>query len=95
MQAFKGVLVSHVNGNTTVLFAESGNKQLSARRSGKLLTLAGSQAAVQGADGAPQVISRPPSGWLQSLPRAFRDTLPPKAAQFKGPPPALKARSAH
>ena len=37
---------------------------------------------------------RPPAGWLQTIPRAFRDTLPPKAAQFKGPPPALKARPA-
>ena len=95
VQAFKGVLVSQVDGNTTVLFAESGDKQLSARRSGKPLTLAGSQAAVQGADGGVQVIPRPPAGWLQSLPRAFRDTLPPKAAQFKGPPPVLKARLAH
>ena len=94
VQAFKGVLVSQVDGNTTVLFAESGDKQLSARRSGKPLTLQGSQAALLGADGGVQVMSRPPPGWLQILPRAFRDTLPPKAAQFKGPPPALKARAA-
>lgn len=94
VQPFKGVLVSQVDGSTTLLFAESGDKQLSARRSGKPLTLAGSQAALLGADGVAQVMPRPPAGWLQSLPRAFRDTLPPKAAQFKGAPPALKARAA-
>jgi hypothetical protein len=35
---------------------------------------------------------RPPAGWLAAIPRAFRDTLPSRLAQFQGPPPALKAR---
>ena len=94
VQPFKGVLVSQVDASTTVLFAESGDKQLNARRSGKPLTLAGSRAVVLGADGVAQTMPRPPPGWLQSLPRAFRDTLPAKAAQFKGQPPALKPRAA-
>jgi len=93
VQAFKGVLVSQVDGNTTVLFAESGDKQVNVRRSGKPLTLQASQAALFGADGVAQTLPRPPAAWLQNIPRAFRDTLPPRAGQFKGPPPVLKPRA--
>lgn len=94
VQPFKGALVSQVDGNTAVCFAETGDKQLVARRSGQPLTLQPGQAAVFGIDGVAQVQLRPPAGWLQRIPRAFRDTLPPRAAQFKGPAPALKARAA-
>ena len=94
VQAFKGALVSQVDGNTVVSFAETGDKQLVARRTGQPLSLQAGQAAVLGSDGAAQVQARPPAGWLQRIPRAFRDTLPPRAAQFKGPAPALKARAA-
>ena len=93
VQAFKGVLVSQVDGNSAVSFAETGDKQFIGRRNGLPHTLRSGQAAVLGSDGVAQVQARPPTGWLQRIPRAFRDTLPPRAAQFKGAPPALKLRA--
>ena len=94
VQSINGVLVSQIDGATAVLFSETGDKQLSARRDNAPLALPAGQAAVVGSDGVAQVQARPPAGWLQRIPRAFRDTLPPRAAQFKSPPPALKARAA-
>lgn len=97
VHAFKGVLVSQVDGNAAVTFAETGDKQIIGRRNGLPLTVRAGQVTVLGSDGLPQgvaqVQARPPAGWLQRIPRAFRDTLPPRAAQFKGAPPALKARA--
>ena len=94
VRVFKGALVSQVDGNTAVCFAETGDTQLVARRSGQPLTLQPGQAAVLGIDGFAQAQSRPPAGWLQRIPPAFRDTLPPRAAQFTGPPTALNAQAA-
>lgn len=102
---FKGVLVSQVEGSTAVSFAETGDMQFIGRRNGLPLTVRAGQVAVLGSDGVAQgvaqglaqgvakVQARPPAGWLPSNPRAFRDTLAPRAAQFKSAPPALKARA--
>lgn len=94
VHAFKGVLVSQVDGSAAVSFAETGDKQFIGRRNGLPLTVRAGQAAALGNDGVAQVQARPPAGWLQSIPRAFRDTLPPRAVQFKGAPPVLKPRAA-
>ena len=90
---FKGVLVSQVDGATAVLFAEAGSQDVAGRRgNGTLLTLRVGEAAVLGSDGTAQKTPRPPAGWLARIPRAFRDTLPPRLAQFKGPAPSLGPR---
>ena len=98
VHAFKGVLVSQVDGAAAVSFAETGDKQFIARRNGLPLTVPAGQVAMIGGEGAAQAVAqvqaRPPAGWLQRIPRAFRDTLPPRAAQFKGAPPVLKVRAA-
>lgn len=92
--SFKGVLVSQIDGSGAVLFSELGGEQVSGRRSAALLPLRAGQAAVSGSDGSVKILLRPPEGWLARIPRAFRDTLPPQAARFKGPPPALEPRAA-
>jgi hypothetical protein len=42
-------------------------------------------------DAPAKVQPRPPAGWLARIPRAFRDTLPSRLAQYQGAPPAAKA----
>ena len=91
--AFKGVLVSQVDGATAVLFSESGGAAVTGRRGGgAMLTLQAGEAAVLGSDGTVQQLARPPAGWLARIPRAFRDTLPPRLANIKGPAPTLRTR---
>jgi hypothetical protein len=90
----EGVLVGQVDAAGAVLFAESGSANVTDRRSGAPLALRSGDAAVAGGEGAAKVSKRPPAGWLARIPRAFRDTLPPRAAQFKGAAPALRARAA-
>lgn len=91
---FKGVLVTQLESTGAVLFAEVGAAQLAGRSSATLLPLRAGQAGVAGGDGNVKVLPRPPEGWLANIPRAFRDTLPPQAARFQGPPSALPQRAA-
>jgi hypothetical protein len=90
---FKGVLVVHAEDGQTLLFAEAGGAQLQPRRGGPALSLDAGQAASFGANVQPQVLPRPPAGWLPKVPRAFRETIPPRAAVAgKGPEPTLVGR---
>jgi hypothetical protein len=89
---FKGVLVTLVETAGTVVFAESGSAQVQPRKGGAQLPLAAGEAAMSAPDGSVQVLKRPPGAWLARIPRQFRDTLPPRAAQLKGPPPQAKAK---
>ncbi len=93
---FKGVLVSHVEGRNTVLFSEEGREAVGGRRGhATMFSLRSGEAAVatpELADGLLQRQARPPAGWLQRMPRAFRDTLPLRAGQFKGLQPTWRAR---
>ena len=91
---FKGVLVNHVDGDVTTLFSESGGEQLTGRRGGVALALRAGQAAVDEPGSAPRTQPRPPSGWLQRIPRSFRDTIPSRLSDFKAAPAALRARAA-
>ena len=91
---FKGVLVSHVDGDVTTLFSESGGEKLTGRRGGVALALGAGQAAVDQPGFAPRTQPRPPSGWLQRIPSSFRDTIPSRLSNFKAAPEALRARAA-
>jgi hypothetical protein len=94
VQAFKGVLVSHVDEGQATLFAESGSVSFVARRAGAQLSVRAGEAAVMAANGPPQIMSRPPAPWLKQLPRSFRETLPMRLEQFsKSAPPAWRARA--
>lgn len=85
MQA-TGTTVSRVTGDGMQLFVETGTLQLLERRikAPNTLTLkAGEFYARDGADKG-QVSPRPVGGFLPSVPRAFRDTIPSRAAALKG-----------
>jgi len=85
MQA-TGTTVSRVTGDGLQLFVETGTLQLLERRikAPNTLTLkAGEFYARDGADKG-QVSPRPTAGFLPSVPRAFRDTIPSRAAALKG-----------
>jgi len=92
MQA-SGTTVSHVAGDALQLFVETGSLQLLERRVKAPNTLglkAGEFYARDGADKG-QVTPRPAAGFLPSVPRAFRDTIPSRAAALKGKRPEPQA----
>lgn len=68
------------------VFAESGEVQLQERqrnaRAGAPVVVKGSEFYGRGADGKSSVTARPTPAFIQRLPRAFMDTLPPRAAVF-------------
>ncbi len=81
-----GVTVGKVAGDDAMLFVESGKVQLLERKlkgAPPLGVKAGEQYSRSGAEKG-SIAPRPTAAFLQGLPRSFRDTLPPLAAQFKG-----------
>jgi hypothetical protein len=85
MQA-TGTTVSRVTADGLQLFVETGKLQVLERRvkPPNTVTLkAGEFYTREGADKG-QVSPRPASGFLPSVPRAFRDTIPSRAAALKG-----------
>lgn len=81
-----GVTVGRVTPDEALLFVESGRAQLLERRlkgAAPLGLKGGEQYSRSGAERG-VVSPRPSAALLQGLPRSFRDTLPPLAAQFKG-----------
>ena len=92
---FKGVMLSQVDDAQAVLFCEAGAAGFTSRRDGKASTLRAGEAATMAGTAAPQLLPRPAPSWLQQVPRAFRETLPSRAAQFaSGPAPVLQPRPA-
>ena len=93
---FKGVMLSQVDEGQAVLFSEAGGATFTPRRSGaKAVTLRAGEAAVLSGTAVPQLLPRPAPAWLQQLPRAFRETLPSRAARFSASAaPALAAQPA-
>ncbi len=91
---FQGVLVSQVDGAMAVVFSEAGGARVASRGDGAPLPLRAGQAAVWGSDGNVKILPRPPEGWLAAMPRAFRDTLPARAARFPDALAAPEARTA-
>jgi hypothetical protein len=85
MQA-TGTTVSRATGERLELFVETGALQLLERRIKPPSTLnlkAGEFYAREGNDKG-QVSPRPQAGFLPAVPRAFRDTIPTRAAALKG-----------
>ena len=93
MGPFAGVLVSQVDENQSVLFAEVGGGPFMARRQGASATLKVGQTAVLVGAAAPQFSARPPAAWIAQMPKAFRETLPAMTSKFKGPLPTLRQRA--
>lgn len=97
LQQLAGVTVGRVTGDEAMLFMESGKAQLIERKlkgAAPLGLKAGELYTRNGAERG-SVAPRPTSDFLKGLPRSFRDSLPPLAAQFAGknvegkPGPAL------
>jgi hypothetical protein len=97
LQQLAGVTVGRVTSDEAMLFMESGKAQLIERRikgAPPLGLKAGEFYIRQGAERG-SVAPRPTPDFLKGLPRSFRDSLPPLAAQFAGkavegkPGPAL------
>ena len=68
-------------------FAESGEVTLHERRGGKAgaaTLLKGSEFFARSGEAKASVTARPTQAFIQRLPRAFLDTLPARAAVFKG-----------
>jgi hypothetical protein len=79
-------VVLAVRGDTGWAFAESGAVTLAERRGGQpaaSVTLAPGQFFERRGFAKPLVAARPSAEFLQQVPRAFRDTLPLRAALFK------------
>jgi hypothetical protein len=84
---FSGRAVVQVSGKQAQVFAETGTLQVAERRgAGEAVVLpAGTYLAGDGVR-AGGVAPRPPADWLKTVPRAFRDTLPLRAAVLKTRP---------
>ena len=88
-------VVVAAHGEAVWAFAESGAVTLVPRQGGKPLAPVTLKAGefLERADGSkarPAVSARPTGTFLQQVPRAFRDTLPRRAALFQADAPAPK-----
>lgn len=87
MPAQEGVAVAFVGPDERDVFVESGTVQLAERRGGKsappIVLHGGEWFAQQGAERG-HVLARQTAAMLERLPRAYRDTLPMRAAKFDG-----------
>lgn len=80
-------VVVRVQGADTDVFAESGDVSLLVRGKGaanSALKLARGQFLARRGDTSPQVSPRPQPDFIGAVPRPFMDTLPTRAAAFKG-----------
>ena len=87
MPSQKGVAVAFVSADGAAVFLESGQAQLVERRGGKSgATLALKNTEFYARAGADRgaVTARASPAMLERMPRAFRDTLPRRAAVFEG-----------
>lgn len=82
---FTGTLVAHVSATDQWIFTESGSARVVERRKGATpLALKGSETWQRAGSDAGTVQPRPTSEQLRLVPRAFRDTLPMRAAALAG-----------
>jgi hypothetical protein len=81
-----GTTVSRVKADGLELFVESGTLQLLERRLKPPASLNLKAGEFYTRDGAEKghVTARPVAGFLPAVPRAFRDTIPPRTASLKG-----------
>lgn len=87
VQQFARDVVLAVRGDTGWAFAESGAVTLAERHGGQpaatVALMPGQFFERRGSAAKPVVAARPSAEFLQQVPRAFRDTLPLRAALFK------------
>jgi hypothetical protein len=83
---FDGAVVLRVAGGEHSAFAESAALELSERRSGGAPVRLSIGQHYRSGGPAGAVSARPDPAWLSALPRAFRDTIPLRAAAFKDRP---------
>lgn len=92
-----GGVVASVQDATLQVFAETGDLSLQERQAGTLLgsvqRLRSGEFLSRSAGGTSSVSARPPAAFITQVPRSFLDTLPARAALFKGrevpAPPAV------
>jgi hypothetical protein len=89
---FKGSAVSQAQAERSWLFVESGEATLTERniRPPSRLTLKAGEVYTREGRSPGATATRPTPEQLRAVPRAFRDTLPLRAAQFAGKTPALQ-----
>lgn len=85
VQPFKGAMVALVDADETWVFAESGALQVGVRdaRPAQQLALKSGEVYTRSGTAKPAVATRPTPPQMQRVPRAFRDTLPLRAAALK------------
>lgn len=85
VQPFKGAMVAMVDADETWVFAESGALQVGARdtRPPQLLALKSGEVYTRIGAAKQALAPRPTPPQMQRVPRAFRDTLPLRAAALK------------
>jgi hypothetical protein len=87
LPSLQGVAVAFIGADEAVLFLESGSARLVERRGAKgasPIALRNSECYVQAGTARGTVLPRPAAAMLERMPRAYRDTLPLRAARFEG-----------
>jgi hypothetical protein len=85
--SFTGALVLHVAGGEQSAFAETARAEIAERRTGAPALRLAPGEFYRGDGVKPGAASpRPDPAWLKALPRAFRDPIPLRAANFKNNP---------
>lgn len=80
-------VVVRAQGRDAEVFAESGDVTVQVRGKGAStgpLKLSRGQFAARRGEASPQITPRPPVDFIGAVPRPFMDTLPTRAAAFKG-----------
>jgi hypothetical protein len=84
-----GTVLIHEAGGSTAIFVESGSAKVgdsgarsSAAKAGQFFSRNGGKPVT--------TTARPDSAFIDGMPRAFRDTLPPRLARFSGKAPEPK-----
>ena len=89
LQRLAGTAVLSLQPGATLLFVESGSAtaaEVRDGRAGKPQALADGDALVRHGGEAATIARRPPAALLATLPRAFADSLPRRAARFQARP---------
>lgn len=80
----RGSCLFESRGTTVSVFAEAGDARVVSKLSSQVppASLATGQFLAQTEGKDPQTSARPPPAWLQAVPRAFKDSLPPRNERF-------------
>ncbi len=95
LESAQGSVVLQVSSGLVALFCESGSVKLIERTGAKArqVVTAGASYQRQGGKGG-ELLPRPDPAWLRTVPRAFRDPIPPRLARFSASAPTPAAQPA-